>query len=93
MARSETSAKKLRRLGMRRIAGLLDELRAFDELNEARPGVFHHGRTPFLHFHYRTDGSIRADVRLSKRGFTEIDASDDAGQQEVLLAVAKYLGS
>ncbi len=54
--------------------------------------MFQYGSRPFLHFHSYPDGTIVADVRLSKRGFTRFDVSKEAGQQEVLSAIAHYLG-
>lgn len=82
----------MRRAGLQRLAGLLTELRAIDELREGQPGQFQRGSTPFLHFHCFPDGTIRADVRLSKRAITEYDVSDEAGQQELLSAIEGYLG-
>ena len=91
MTESETSPKLLRRAGLKRIVGLLDELRAFSELGERQPGTFHHGSRPFLHFHCHHDGRIVADVQLSKRGVTEFDVSDEAGQQELLWSIERHL--
>ena len=93
MAKVETSTRLRRRAGLKRLAGLLDELRAISELREGEPGAFQHGTRPFLHFHYHADGTIRADVRLSRRGgFTQFDVTEEAGQQEVLGAIEQYLG-
>ena len=92
MARFETSPKLRRRAGLGRLAGLLDQLRALGELSERQPGTFHHGTRPFLHFHYHPDGTVVADVRLSKRGFSQFDVSEETGQQEVLAAIEQYLG-
>ncbi len=91
MAEFETSPRLRRRAGLKRLASLLDELRALSELSEGRPGTFQHGSIAFLHFHYLPDGAIRADVRLSRRGITEFDVSADEGQQELLSAVEQYL--
>jgi hypothetical protein len=88
----ETSPKARRRAGLRRLSSLLDELRALGELREGRPGTFQQGSRPFLHFHYHPDGTIVADVKLSSRGFSSFDVSDEAGQQEVLLAIERHLG-
>ena len=38
------------------------------------------------------NGKIVADVRLSHRGFTEFDVSEEAGQQEVLAAIEGHGG-
>ena len=92
MAEFETSPRLRRKAGLRQLASLLDELRALSELREGRPGTFQYGSRPFLHFHYYPDGTIVADVRLSKRGFTKFDVSEEAGQQEVLSAIEDYLG-
>jgi hypothetical protein len=92
LAEFETSPKRRRRAGLQRLAGLLSELRAFSELREGRPGTFQHGSRPFLHFHYHPDGTIVADIQLSKRGVTPFDVSEAAGQQEVLSAIEHYLG-
>ena len=92
MAEFETSQKLRRRAGLKRLAGLLDQLGALGELREGRPGTFQHGSIAFLHFHYRPDGRIRADVRLSRRHITQFDVSDEAGQQELLSAIEQYLG-
>ena len=91
MAEFETSQKLRRRAGLKRLAGLLDELGALSDLREGRPGTFQHGSIPFLHFHYQRDGTIRADVRLSRRHITQFDVSDEAGQQELLSAIEQYL--
>ena len=91
MSDFETSPKLRRRAGLKRLAGLLDELRALGELREGRPGRFQHGSIAFLHFHYQPDGTIVADVRLSKRHITQFDVSDEAGQQELLSAIEQYL--
>ena len=93
VAQFETSPKLRRKAGPRRLASLLDELRALSELSERQPGTFHHGPRPFLHFHYHPDGTIVADARLSKRGFTQFDVSEESGQQEVLSAIEQYLHS
>jgi hypothetical protein len=82
---STASPKKLRRAGLKRIAPLLEQLRKLEGLRESRTAVFAVGSRPFLHFHYHRDGSIRADIKLSRREpFTPFDVSDEAGQQEVL---------
>jgi hypothetical protein len=80
-----------RRAGLDRLAGLLNELRAFDELHEWRPGDFHLGSRPVLHFHYLADGTIVADARLARRGVEHFDMSDTAGQYELLAAVEQHL--
>ena len=85
--------RKHRRAGLRRLADLLDELREFTELREPRPAEFEFESRPFLHFHYHADGTIIADVRLSKRRFIPFDVSEEAGQQEVLAAIERHLGS
>ncbi len=90
MAKSETPRSR-RRAGLKRLASLLDELRALSELREGRPGTFRLGSRPFLHFHYHPDGTIVADVRLSNRGFTQFDVSEEGGQQEVLSAIERRL--
>ncbi len=92
MAEFETPPRLRRKAGRKRLARLLNELRALSELREGRPGMFQYGSRPFLHFHYYPDGTIVADVRLSKRGFTKFDVSEEAGQQEVLSAIEDYLG-
>ena len=92
MAKFETSPRLRRKAGLQRLAGLLDELRALSELREGRPGTFQRGSSPFLHFHYHSDGTIVADVRLSSRGFIPFDVSEEAGQQEVLSAIEQHLG-
>ncbi len=92
MAEFQTSPRLRRKAGLERLAGLLGELRAFSELRERQPGTFDHGARPFLHFHYHADGTIVADVRLSKRGITEFDVSEEGGQQELLSATEQYLG-
>lgn len=91
MADFETSPRLRRRAGLARIAGLLDELRAFDELHEGRPGTFRLGSLPFLHFHYPPDGRIVADVRLADGGITRYDVSDEESQQEALSAIEQCL--
>ena len=93
MAKSEKSPRLRRRAGFKRLANLLDELRDFSELREVRPAEFGYESQNFLHFHYRADGKIIADVRLSKRGFTPFDVSDEEGQQEVLAAIESHLES
>ena len=92
VAEFETSPRLRRKAGLKRLASLLDELRALSELREGRPGTFQHGSLPLLHFHYHPDGTIVADVRLSKRGFTQFDVSEEAGQQDLLSAIEQYLG-
>jgi hypothetical protein len=92
VAEFDTSPRRRRRVGLKRLADLLDELRALSELSEGQPGTFQHGSIAFLHFHYLPDGSIRADVRLSRRGITEFNVSAEEGQQELLSAVEQYLG-
>ena len=92
MAKSETPPRR-RKAGLKRLANLLDELREFSELREPRPATFEYESRPFLHFHYRADGTIIADVRLSDRRFIPFYVSEEAGQQEVLAAVESYLES
>ena len=92
MAKSDTPRSR-RRAGLKRLANLLDELRELGELREPRPAEFEFESRPFLHFHHRPDGTIVADVRLSKRRFIPFDVSEDAGQQEVLLAIERHLES
>ena len=92
MTEFQTSPKLRRRAGLKRLASLLDVLRALSELREGRPGTFQHGSRPFLHFHYHPDGTIVADARLSKRGFTQFDVSEEVGQRDLLSAVEQYLG-
>ncbi len=93
MATSQRSPSLRRRAGFKRLANLLDELREFSELREARPAEFDYESRNFLHFHYRADAEIIADVRFSNRRFTPFDVSDDVGQQEVLAAIERYLES
>ena len=93
MAKSETSVRLRRKSGLKRLASLLDELREFSELREPRPAAFEYASRPFLHFHYHADGTIIADVRLSNRRFIPFDVSEDAGQQEALKAIERYLES
>ncbi len=92
MARSETPRRR-RRAGLKRVADLLDQLREFSDLREPRAAEFEFESRPFLHFHYRADGTIVADVRLSDRRFIPFDVSEEAGQQEVLAAIESYLES
>ena len=92
MAERETSPRLRRRAGLERLASLLDGLRALSELREGRPGTFRHGSVPFLHLHYHLDGTIVADARLSKRGFTQFDVSEEVGQRDLLSAIERYLG-
>lgn len=60
-------------------------------MREDRPGDFHRGATPFLHFHYPVDGRLLADLRLGRGGFRRLDVSDEAGQQELLARVVELL--
>ena len=91
MAERETSPRLRRRAGLEQLASLLDGLRSLSELREGRPGTFQHGSVPFLHFHYHPDGTIVADARLSKRGFTQFDVSEEVGQRDLLSAIERYL--
>ena len=91
MAGPGRSPRSRRRAGLERLTGLLDELRGFGELCEGRSGDFQHGSRPFLHFHFHPDGTIVADVRLSKRGFSAFDVTEEAGRQELLSAIEHYL--
>ena len=91
MAKRQTLPRLRHRAGLKRVAGLLDELRSFSELREEQPGTFRYGSVPFLHFHYHPDGRIQADVRLSRRRFTPFDVSEEAGQREVISAIDEYL--
>jgi len=91
VAKSETSPRLPRKAGLKRLANLLDELREFSELREPRPAEFEFESHPFLHFYYRADGTIVADVRLSHRRFIPFEVSEDAGQQEVLEAIERFL--
>ena len=70
MAEFKTSPRLRRKAGLKRIATLLEELRALNELREGQLGTFLRGPRPFLHFHYHPDGKIVADVHLSGGGFT-----------------------
>jgi hypothetical protein len=85
--------RKRRRAGLNRIADLLDQLRDLGELSEPRPAEFELESRPFVHFHYQADGTIVADVRLSKRRFIPFEVSEQAGQQEVLAAIERHLES
>ena len=49
---------------LKRIAGLLAELRALPELTEQSPAVFYRRREPFLHFHEFPDGLV-ADTKIA----------------------------
>ena len=93
LAKSGASSRLGRKSGLSRIADLLDQLREFGELSEPRPANFEYESRPFLHFHHRADGTIIADVRLSRRRFLAFDVSDEAGQQEVLGEIERYLAS
>lgn len=91
MTESSRSPRLRRRAGLERLAGLLEELRAFGELHETRPGNFQLGSRPLLHFHYPPDGQIVADVRLADGRLVRFDVSDEAGQQELLAVVESTL--
>ena len=93
MAPPGDTTRDRRRAGMERLAGLLAELRGFPELREVRTGVFQIGSKPFLHFHFPASGRLIADVRLSKRGFTPFDVSDEAGRHELVAAIEGHLES
>jgi hypothetical protein len=82
-----SSARLRRRDGLKRIAPLLDELRALGGLRELRPGNFLHGSHPILHFHYPADGQIVADLRLPDGRVTRFDVSAEDGQQELLAVI------
>ena len=45
------------------LRAVLDEMRAWPGIEEAKPGIFHLKRTAFLHFHIDRDGRRSADVR------------------------------
>jgi len=92
VAEFKTSPRLRRKAGLKRIATLLEELRALSELREGRPGTFRLGSLPFLHFHYHPDGKIVADVRLSDGGFTHFDVSEEDEQPELISAVLRCLG-
>ncbi len=92
MAEFNTSPRLRRKVGLKRIATLLEELRLLSELRERRPGTFRRGSRPFLHFHYHPDGKIVADVRLSDCGFTRFDVSEEGEQQELISTVRRCLG-
>jgi hypothetical protein len=92
MSRPGTSSKQLRRDGLRRIAGLLEELRQVADLREVGTGTFMHGSHQLLHFHYHPDGEIVADVRGSDGQVERLDVSDEGGQQEVLAIVESCVG-
>jgi hypothetical protein len=83
--------RESRRAGLNRIADFLDQLRGISELREPRRAEFELESQPFLHFHHRADGTIIADVRLSKRRFTSFDVSEEDGQQEALDAIEHHL--
>lgn len=85
--------RERRRAGLKRIADLLDQLRGFRELREPRIAEFELDSQPFLHFHHRADGTILADVRLSKRRFIPFDVSEEDGRREVLYAIEQHLQS
>jgi hypothetical protein len=85
--------RKRGRAGLKRISDLLDQLREFSELDEPRPTEFELESRPFLHFHHLAEGTIIADVRLSKRRFIAFDVSEEVGQHEVLDAVERHLES
>ena len=91
MKDTKISAKHHRRAGLRKLSGLLAELRALRALREGRPGSFEHGSRPFLHFHYHPDGEIIADVRISNSGFTRFDVSAPTGQEDLLSAVRDFV--
>jgi hypothetical protein len=42
---------------------VLADVRGWAGVVEKKPGVFHAGREPFLHFHLGADGRRRADIR------------------------------
>jgi hypothetical protein len=45
------------------VGDVLDEVRGWPGVVEKKPGVFHAGRQPFLHFHLAADGGRRADIK------------------------------
>lgn len=91
--RSFEKTPSLRReAGLVRLEGLLAALRDIEGLREDRPGVFGHRSRAFLHFHYRPDGSIAADVRLSGDDFTRVDVSDESGQRKLLESIRRFVG-
>ena len=91
MPASKTAPMVRREEGLKRLAPLLEELRALEELREKRPGSFSYRSRAFLHFHYRPDGSIVCDVRLSEAGFSRIDVSEELGRDELLREVKRCL--
>ena len=70
---------------------LLGELRNFAELKEKKPGIFYYRSGAFLHFHEDPTG-IFADVKIGD-DWLRIEASGEAGQQEVLHRVSNLLKS
>ena len=71
---------------------LLGKLRAIDVLKEGQPGIFRWKSKAFLHFHYGHD-NIEADVRITDAGWTKFDVSRRAGQQALLRAIRKRVGT
>jgi hypothetical protein len=80
-----------REAGLKRLASLLEELRSLDGLGEKRPGTFSYRSRAFLHFHYHPRGEIVADARVSGDGFTRFDVSEEAGRQELLAEIKRFL--
>lgn len=73
------------------LAPLLARLRAFDALQERRPGVFYVRSRAFLHFHEDPAG-LFADLRAADgRGFDRIAVSEPAGQAALLRHVEASL--
>lgn len=73
------------------LAPLLNVLRGYPVLEEARPTAFHLDGRDFIHFHEESDG-LFADVRLSK-GRLHLPVSTPSEQAELLDRIEQILFS
>ena len=78
--------------GLKRITGLLEQLRRVDGLVERRPGSFSWRSRAFLHFH--EDGpQTFADVRLDPAGdFVRLGVTTAREQSSFLTKVRRVVG-
>ncbi len=67
---------------LRRLEGLLEEIRARPALQERRPGIFYHKSKAFLHFHEDPAG-LFADLR-GAAGFERFPVNCEAERRRLL---------
>ena len=75
---------------LKKVAWLLDALRALPQLTERTPGAFYRKSSAFLHFHDDLAG-VFVDVKIDPATFTRFRVSTKTEQRATLARVTRVL--